>query len=192
MAFLPYPLFTDVLLWLLMAAGYSVSGWIKLSSPSWTDGTAFLHLLENPLARPGFARDALLMMPWWGHAAFTWTALAFEIAFLPLCLFRIGRLIAWTTMAAMHLGILVTVDFADLSFGMIMIHLFTFDARWFPPRRDVRQPVLLYDGECGLCNAVLRFLMREDSSGRLHYAPLQSPVARGYLQRHGMNPAAPG
>lgn len=173
--------------WLLMAAGYSTSGWIKLSSPSWIDGTAFLHLLENPLARPGFARDALLALPWWAHAAITWTALAFEFAFLPLCFFRVGRLIAWTAMLVMHLGILVAVDFADLSFGMVMIHLFTFDARWFPPHRDARRPVLLYDGECGLCNAVLRILMREDSGGRLHYAPLKSPAARQYLQRYRMS-----
>ena len=173
--------------WLLMAAGYSTSGWIKLSSPSWIDGTAFLHLLENPLARPGFARDALLSLPTWGHAAFTWAALAIEIAFLPMCFFRAGRLIVWTAIVAMHLGILVTVEFADLSFGMVMIHLFTFDARWFPPRQDARRPVLLYDGECGLCNGVLRFLMREDAGGRLHYAALQSDAARGYLQRHGMS-----
>lgn len=173
--------------WLLMAAGYTVSGWIKLASPSWMDGTAFHHLLTNPLARPGFARDVLLSLPTSVHAGLTWSALAMEILFLPLCFFRTGRLIAWTAMIAMHLGILVTVDFADLSFGMVMIHLFTFDPRWFPARHDARRPVLLYDGECGLCNAVLRFLMREDLTGRLHYAPLQSAPAQDYLRRHGMN-----
>lgn len=33
-------------------------------------------------------------------------------------------------MVAMHLGILFVVDFADLTFGMLMIHLFTFDPDW--------------------------------------------------------------
>lgn len=173
--------------WLLLAAGYTISGWIKLASPSWVDGTAFRHLIENPLARPGFARDLLLAAPGWVHAGLTWITLAMEILFLPFCLLRTGRLIAWTSMLAMHIGILVTVDFADLSFGMVMIHLFTFDPAWLPARRYARQPVLLYDGECGLCNAVVRFLIREDAAGRLRFAPLQSPPAQNYLRLHGMN-----
>jgi predicted DCC family thiol-disulfide oxidoreductase YuxK len=89
-------------------------------------------------------------------------------------------------MIAMHLGILLMVDFADLSFGMVMIHLFTFDADWFPPRRDARAPVLLYDGECGLCNAVVRFLIREDGTARLRFAPLQSDVGLAYLRSQGL------
>lgn len=172
--------------WLLMAAGYTASGLIKLSSPSWIDGTAFRHLLENPLARPGFARDLLLAAPAWVHAALTWGALIMEIAFLPLCLHPTGRLIAWSAMGAMHIMILTTVDFADLSFGMVMIHLFTFDPRWFPARQDDRQPVLLFDGECGLCNAAVRLLLREDAAARLHFAPLQSAPAQDYLRAQGL------
>jgi len=30
----------------------------------------------------------------------------------------------------MHLGILLIIDFADLTIGMLMIHAFTFDSRW--------------------------------------------------------------
>ncbi len=168
--------------WLLMATGYTASGIIKLESPSWVNGTAFLHLIENPLARPGFIRDLLVAAPGSVHAALTWFVLAMEILFLPLCFFRTGRLIAWSAMLAMHIGILTTVDFADLSFGMVMIHLFTFDPRWFPARRDRRQPVLLFDGECGLCNAAVRLLLREDPSARLHFAPLQSPLGQAYLR----------
>ena len=41
--------------WFLLAAGYSFSGYTKLVSPSWLDGTALAHVLDNPLARPGFA-----------------------------------------------------------------------------------------------------------------------------------------
>ena len=49
--------------WILLAAGYSYSGWMKLLSPSWIDGSALLHILQNPLARPGPLRDALLRAP---------------------------------------------------------------------------------------------------------------------------------
>jgi predicted DCC family thiol-disulfide oxidoreductase YuxK len=51
------------------------------------------------------------------------------------------------------------------------------------------RPVLLYDGECGLCNRVVRLLLRADRAGRLHYAPLQSETAQAYLRAHGL-PAA--
>lgn len=51
---------------------------------------------------------------------------------------------------------------------------------------DSRVPVLLYDGECGLCNGVVRFLIRHDPDGRLHFAPLQSDLAQDYLRSQGL------
>ena len=120
--------------WFLMAGGYTFSGLIKLASPSWVDGTAFRHLLENPLARPGLIRDAFLALPDRAIAMLTWSVLVAEITFLPLACFRMGRLVAWSGMLGMHLGIVLLVDFADLSFGMVMLHLFTFDPDWLPAR----------------------------------------------------------
>lgn len=49
------------------------------------------------------------------------------------------------------------------------------------------QPVLLYDGECGLCNALMRFMLRRDRRGVLLFAPLQGPTAQAFLRAHGMN-----
>ena len=172
--------------WWLMVAGYTFSGVIKLGSPSWVDGTAFHHLIDNPLSRPGVIRDGFLALPAWAIAIFSWSVLAAEITFLPLSIWKWGRMLAWLGMMGMHLGIVLVVDFADLSFGMIMIHLFTFDPDWLPVRRDDRQPVLLYDGECGLCNTVVRFLLREDASGRLRFAPLQSAPAQEFLRSKGL------
>lgn len=48
------------------------------------------------------------------------------------------------------------------------------------------RPVLLYDGECGLCNRVVRSLLRSDPAGRLSFAPLQSLPAQAYLQSQGL------
>ena len=50
-------------------------------------------------------------------------------------------------------------------------------------------PVLLFDGECGLCHRVVRLLLRLDRNSRLRYAPLQGPAAQAYLRAHGL-PAA--
>lgn len=48
------------------------------------------------------------------------------------------------------------------------------------------RPVLLYDGECGLCNACVRLLLRADRAGALSYAPLQSAPAQEYLRHRGL------
>ena len=37
--------------------------------------------------------------------------------------------------------------------------------------------LVLYDGSCGFCNAVVRSLLRSDPSGKLFYAPLQGETA---------------
>lgn len=116
--------------WFLMATGYTFSGVIKLSSPSWVDGTALWHLINNPLARVGWMRDLFLNFPMPVFQVLTWVALAGEILFLPLALWRWSRPIAWAWMLKMHLGILTLVSFADLTLGMVMLHLFTFDPRW--------------------------------------------------------------
>lgn len=48
------------------------------------------------------------------------------------------------------------------------------------------QPVLLYDGSCGLCQRVVGVLLRLDSAGRLKFAPLQSEPAQAYLRAQGL------
>jgi hypothetical protein len=116
--------------WFLMAVGYTFSGIVKLASPSWVDGTAFWHVVQNPLARDGVLRDFVLAMPAWAFQVLTWKALALEALFLPLALWRWTRPVIWFAMVVMHIGILALVSFADLSAGMLMLHLFTMDSRW--------------------------------------------------------------
>lgn len=53
-------------------------------------------------------------------------------------------------------------------------------------RHDDAGPVLFFDGECGLCNRLVRLLLRMDPEGRLRFAPLQGPTAQAYLRRHGL------
>ncbi len=116
--------------WLLLMGGYTFSGVTKLLSPSWLDGSAMLHLLNNPLARPGCFRDWLLKMPDGFLRILTWTALAGEVLSLPLALWRPTRLFAWLWMLLMQIAILFFIDFADLTAGMLLAHLFTFDPAW--------------------------------------------------------------
>ncbi|HEY5227842.1 MAG TPA: DCC1-like thiol-disulfide oxidoreductase family protein [Opitutaceae bacterium] len=56
----------------------------------------------------------------------------------------------------------------------------------FIPMPDSRVPVLLYDGECGLCNGVVRFILRHDRKGAIQFAPLQSPPGQEFLRGKGL------
>src|SRR5882672_11082079 len=46
-------------------------------------------------------------------------------------------------------------------------------------------PILLYDGVCGLCNRLTQFLLKRDRRDRLRFASLQSEFAAAILNRHG-------
>jgi predicted DCC family thiol-disulfide oxidoreductase YuxK len=48
-------------------------------------------------------------------------------------------------------------------------------------------PILLYDGVCGLCNRLVQFLLKYDGHDRIRFATLQSQFAGDLLQRHGLN-----
>jgi len=48
-------------------------------------------------------------------------------------------------------------------------------------------PIILYDGVCGLCNRLVQFLLKHDKAGRLRFAALQSDFAEKVLGRHGID-----
>jgi len=49
-------------------------------------------------------------------------------------------------------------------------------------------PIVLYDGVCGLCNRLIQFLLKRDRHDRLRFASLQSEFAAAILKRHGKDP----
>lgn len=120
-----------VALWALLAVGYTLSGLDKSASPSWQDGTALAHVLSNPLSRDHGLVRLLLSQPE-VLRGMTWGALALEIGFLPLALHPRTRPLVWAAMVTMQVGILLLVDFADLTLGMLVAHAFTLDPAWLP------------------------------------------------------------
>lgn len=169
---MPQSLFLVV--WILMAVGYTYSGWAKLASPSWVSGDAMERVLLNPLARTNILRDWALMLPEPLLNVWTWYALGLEILFVPLALWRRTRPLVWFAGLSMHLGIISLVNFADLSLGMVMLHLFTFDPAWIKGRKAIGQDRVFYDGSCGLCHGAIKFLLSEDTGASFKYAPLES------------------
>jgi len=49
-------------------------------------------------------------------------------------------------------------------------------------------PIILYDGVCGLCNRLIQFLLKHDSHDRFRFASLQSKFAAEILRRHNASP----
>ena len=51
-------------------------------------------------------------------------------------------------------------------------------------RKSVSNPIVLYDGVCGLCNRGVQFLLRRDREDHLRFASLQSGFAAALLRKH--------
>jgi len=49
-------------------------------------------------------------------------------------------------------------------------------------------PVVLYDGVCGLCNRLVQFILKRDKHDYFRFASLQSDLASKVLQRHDRDP----
>lgn len=49
-------------------------------------------------------------------------------------------------------------------------------------------PIILYDGVCGLCNRLVRFVVKRDRRDCFRFASLQSDYAGRILRTHGANP----
>jgi predicted DCC family thiol-disulfide oxidoreductase YuxK len=167
--------------WVVLALSYSHSGITKLFSDSWTRGETIRLVLENPLARDHWLRDLVLALPPGLLEILTLTVLWAEVLFAPLVLFRRVRPLMWTVMLFAQLGFLTFLNFADLTFPMLLAHALTFDPRWIGRRVPARGAVLLFDGECAFCHATVRFALMEDAAERLRFAPLAGPAAERLL-----------
>jgi predicted DCC family thiol-disulfide oxidoreductase YuxK len=168
---LPQPLLFAA--WMVLALSYSYSGWTKLFSPSWVSGETVAYVLENPLARDHALRQALLGLPEWMLQALTWTILWVELLFAPLALFRTLRPLLWGLMLWVQFGFLFLLNFADLTIPMLLYHLLTFDPSWVKRPERSGALTIYYDGGCGLCHRVVRFVLAEDRAGRFRFSPIE-------------------
>lgn len=157
--------------WLVVSWSYSFSGYRKAFTPSWTNGSALTWILQHPMARDNFAMHLLAVLPAPLLAALGFFVLGLEFLNGPLSLFRVLRPWVWSAVTLMHLGILMTLDFPELTLGMLLVQAFLFDPAWITPKKTSGTPILFYDGACGLCHRAVLFALAENSP--FHFAPLQ-------------------
>ena len=53
---------------------------------------------------------------------------------------------------------------------------------------EEKEPVLLFDGVCNLCNGFINFIIDRDSDGHFTFGALQSAEAEPYLEASGIDP----
>src|SRR5581483_9950272 len=97
--------------WWVVGLSYSYSGYFKLLTPSWKDGSALHWILQHPLSRDNFFCHALLALPPGGLMALTWMAAWLEFLCWPLALMRKARPWLWTALLLTHIALLLLMDF---------------------------------------------------------------------------------
>ncbi len=116
--------------WWVVGLSYSYSGFYKLLTPAWKDGTALFWILQHPLSRENLFCRALLGLPGPCLMGLTWIVAWMEFLYWPLALFRRARPWVWTETILLHLALMLLMDFFWISWGMILVQLFLFDPAW--------------------------------------------------------------
>ena len=57
---------------------------------------------------------------------------------------------------------------------MLLFHLLTYDPAWKRAKTAKATEVIFYDGSCGLCHRVVRFVLSEDKAQRFHFSTIGS------------------
>ncbi|MFO1451669.1 MAG: DCC1-like thiol-disulfide oxidoreductase family protein [Opitutaceae bacterium] len=61
------------------------------------------------------------------------------------------------------------------------------DGHNYSEKSGAPAPVILYDGECGLCSRLVQAVLVRDRAGVFRFCALQSPWAQDVLRRHGLS-----
>jgi len=130
--------------WLLLSLGYAIAGIAKYRShnQNWFDGTAMYYILATDNARRGWYGNFFDHFPKEVFYPITWGSLYLEM-FAPLCvLFRRTRLWWWCISTVVHFVILIFINIPQVSYGMILFHLFVFDENWLNGTRFMKKETL--------------------------------------------------
>jgi predicted DCC family thiol-disulfide oxidoreductase YuxK len=96
------------------------------------------------------------------------------------------RLIFLSVVIPFHVAVLLMMNilFAE---NMILISLVLIDW-WRPPDEVGVRPILLFDGECNLCNSTVDFVIRHDIAGLFLFAASQSEAGRRLMAQREVSP----
>jgi len=117
---------------------------------------------------------------------------AFEIFTAAILLNNTFRRLWIATMVPFHISTLLTMNIFFWQNTVMILLLFTGLAYRVGARaRDdaADHPVVFFDGACGMCNRLVRWVMARDLAASLRFAPLQGETARSLIGAQGPDPA---
>jgi predicted DCC family thiol-disulfide oxidoreductase YuxK len=53
---------------------------------------------------------------------------------------------------------------------------------------NIKGPILLFDGDCNLCDSMVNFVLRHDTSKEIMFSALQSDTGRSLIELCGLTP----
>lgn len=56
---------------------------------------------------------------------------------------------------------------------------------------DDLKNIVFYDGECGLCNRSVQFILKHERSDELHFSSLQSSFTKDFFAKHNLKTPEP-
>lgn len=170
-------------MWVAVAARHSFAGWIHAIDTPWFRGEAIEDRLGELATGGRLFAELLLDLGGPLLAVATWGTMALQLAYLPLALVPRVRPWIWSAHLGLLLAGLAVAGTRGFPAGLFLAQLFTFDPGWIRPRpapSHSREPDLLFfDGTCGLCHRMVRFVLAEDRSGHaFRFAPLGGAAFR--------------
>lgn len=179
---LPSPVYVVSLL--ILGFSYLYSAQLVAFGP---DSVA--HEYFGPVLLDAFSIERLSgdSMPWLPPGAVTALEVAaicvgHLFAVLALLINR-GRLWFWGAIFLAQFCIAFVLEFSGTAITMLLFHLFVFNPGWIRSRKLSETATLFYDGTCASCHRLVRFVLAEDSAGRVTLSPIQSSHFRATLTR---------
>ncbi len=125
---------------------------------------------------------ALITLPWSSWFGAAGIALTVPLAvFAPLALFRVTRPVAWLLLVVRSVVVMAISHRLGVGLDSIFTLLFLFDPAWLPPRRAAVPELVFFDGHCGLCHRLVRFVLSEDREGLFVFSTLQGEKIKTVL-----------
>ena len=168
--------------WIVLSVGYTATGILNLLFGGWwTPEAAFAEGPGNLLDPDYSLHEFLLWLPVALEQLLRWAGLLLQILFAPIAIYPRARPWIWGAMFIVQLATPTPIFFGGITTVFLFLHLITFDPGWLRSRRLPAHATLFYDGTCALCHRLVRFVLAEDSVGRVTLSPIQSDHFRAAL-----------